>query len=136
MHADRLGVDLAALPRPSGGDYMRMWTKVLVEDPDLPASEADAEPWGAAFDAFYFLGSADMHRYFTRGGAETLTAGIEEYFARKYTMDGDFRQHFAWPEDSAQPHPSPRKARGDFFRFYGIRASTAVAGTESSPRKG
>ena len=28
--------DLAELPELGGGDYMRMWTKVLVEDEDPP----------------------------------------------------------------------------------------------------
>jgi len=135
MHADREGIDLSSLGRASGGDYMRMWTKVLVEDPKLKPTESDDDPWAEAFDAFYFIGPNDVNRYFTRGGANTLTAGIEEYFSRKYTMDRDFQQHFAWPEDDVvsgsddqdkekRSSEEAQSMRNNFFRFYGIRAST------------
>ena len=96
-HARNLEIteaQLDALGRPMGGDYMRMWTRVLVED-----DEDDDRQLGREFDAFYFLGPTDVRHFFTRGGAVTVTAGIEEYFARKFTMDPDFRERlFADPE--------------------------------------
>lgn len=132
-HARELGIteeELKALPRPVGGDYMRMWTKVLVED--------DGRNAGYNFDAFYFLGPTDVRAFFTRGGAVTVTAGIEEYFARKFTFDPDFRKEYTKPgpnwelaveandEESLKEKDRREEwelARKRFFRFYAIRAS-------------
>lgn len=112
---------------------MHMWTRVLVED--------EAGDLGNDFDAFYFLGPLDVRAFFTRGGAVTVTAGIEEYFARKFTMDPDFRDAYsvpgvAWDPDWATDAnrraklSKQRKAREKwaelrkrFFRFYSVRAS-------------
>src|SRR6185437_7403866 len=51
QHAEKHKIDLKNLlikSSPGGGDYMRMWTKVLVED--------GMGNLGRNFDAFYFLG--------------------------------------------------------------------------------
>jgi len=127
-HAKRLGIDLARLLRnaaPGGGDYMRMWTKVLVED--------GADNHGRNFDAFYFLGPRDVFSFFSQNEMLTLTTGIEAYFARKFSTDASFRDAFSIPSinwgviQSATPTPDPRSAwttqRVDFLRFYGLRAS-------------
>ena len=118
------------LPRPTGGDYMRMWTRVLVEDNNGNR--------GDNFDAFYFLGPSDVRHFFTRGGAETVTAGVEEYFARKFTMDPDFHDYYSLPgiawdpqwEENAKTKKVQKKlrkaweeARKNFFLFYAVRAS-------------
>jgi hypothetical protein len=128
QHAERLGIDLMKLlsrSTPSGGDYMRMWIKVLVEDGKLNL--------GYNFDAFYFLGPRDVFSFFSRSGSLTLTAGIEAYFARKFATDALFRDTFSneaikW----GAPPPGTSTSDGrvawtnqriDFLRFYGLRAS-------------
>jgi len=133
-HARTLGIgqeELDRRPEPTGGDYMRMWTRVLVEDGD------EKKPRGRRFDAFYFLGPTDVRHFFSRGGAVTLTAGIEEYFARKFSMDPDFRHEYStagidWGVSRRGEQTAARQselkdrwedARKSFFRFYAIRAS-------------
>jgi hypothetical protein len=128
QHAQRLGIDLVKLLAksvPGGGDYMRMWTKVLVED--------GAQNVGYDFDAFYFLGPRDVFSFFSQGGSLTLTAGIEAYFARKFATDASFRDAFsaqtiAWGASkptaaAANARIAWTKQRIDFLRFYGLRAS-------------
>jgi hypothetical protein len=126
-HAERLGIDLEALAKsamPGGGDYLRMWTRVLVEDGDHNA--------GRNFDAFYFLGPRDVYSFFTQGGALTMTAGIEAYFARKFAMDATFRDGFStWGINwGAPPDETTMQLKGgwterrrSFLRFYALRAS-------------
>lgn len=127
-HAKALNIDLSQLRRkggPLGGDYMRMWTKVLVEDGE--------HNLGRHFDAFYFLGPGDVSSFFSHGESHTLTAGIEAYFARKVTTDATFRDAFSVPAidwgvvPKQKPMPDPREAwskkRKDFLRYYGLQAS-------------
>jgi hypothetical protein len=145
-HAERLKISKAsldALPRPGGGDYMRMWMRVLVEDANIDAGVmSPLGNTGRNFDAFYFLGPGDVREFFTAGGAGTLTACIEEYFARKFTNDPDFCDFYSvrgieWGKAGAgapTPDPAAEKqqaelkarwetARKNFFRFYAVRAS-------------
>ncbi|MCA9469570.1 MAG: hypothetical protein KC643_29570 [Nitrospira sp.] len=75
-----------------GGDYLRMWTKVLVED-----QQKDGQHLGRDFDAFYFIGPHDVRPFFMKGGAHSITAGVEEYFARQFSLDKDFRDHYSIP---------------------------------------
>ena len=141
-HAEYLGIDLnrlTAIARPSGGDYMRMWTTVLVENGarvgyrDIPPALVNS---GQNFDAFYFLGPRDVHSFFLTEG-ETLTAGIQAYFARKFAIDADFCEEYSEPNPS-WARLGPRTAaseeayrlrdgwtrkRLDFFRYYSLRAS-------------
>jgi hypothetical protein len=105
--------DVAERLRPSGGDYMRMWTTVLAGDDGL----------GSDFDFYYFLGPSDVREFFTEGGAKTITAGVEEYFARKTTIDLDFQAHFCSEEGPV----AADKLRQEFFRFYACRASAAFS---------
>ncbi|HEU4455808.1 MAG TPA: hypothetical protein VFR81_22275 [Longimicrobium sp.] len=129
-HARAEGIDLAALLRggkPSGGDYMRMWTKVLVEDGDRNLGER--------FDAYYFLGPSDVDAFF--GGPGTATQRIEGYFAAKYATDAAFRHTYAGKNEIAwgrgdlssfgpeewKPLEEWEAARRDFIRFYILRAS-------------
>lgn len=127
QHARELGIDLAeleSLAPPGGGDYMRMWTQILVEDDDGNV--------GRDFDAFYFLGPRDVFSFFTENGSQSMTAGIQSYFARKMETDASFRDQFSIPDitwGDTQPgaglDPRARwsKKRLDFLRFYGLRAS-------------
>jgi hypothetical protein len=140
-HAEALGIEsrLESLPRPTGGDYMRMWTKVLIEDEQ---GKNDGAHLARNFDAFYFLGPSDVRDFFTQGGSRTASAGIEEYFARKFVADPDFRDRYSVPGLQRQPNwetrsDSPIGAAGKqrqlrdqwenqrtaFFRFYALRAS-------------
>ena len=124
-HAERLNIDLPALLKkkaPGGGDYLRMWTRVLVED--------GAGNLGRNFDAFYFLGPRDVFSFFTEGGAPTMTAGIESYFARKFATDASFRDTFStpgitWgvPQPASDPRTGWSERRKHFLRFYALRAS-------------
>jgi hypothetical protein len=141
-HAQYLGIDLprlSAIAQPSGGDYMRMWTTVLVENGAKVGSRdvgAGLANTGQNFDAFYFLGPRDIHSFFLTEG-ETLTAGIQAYFARKFAIDADFREEYSNP-DPSWARLGPRTAlneeqyrlrdgwtnkRLDFFRYYGLKAS-------------
>jgi hypothetical protein len=129
-------IDIEKLPRPTGGDYMRMWTKVLVED------EENDDNLGRNFDAFYFVGPSDVLDFFTRGGALTVTAGVEEYFARKFTMDPSFRDYYSvhginWNQKlenntniknrQENLREEWEEMRKRFFRFYAVRASIAFS---------
>ncbi len=110
--------------RPTGGDYMRMWTRVLVED--------GSKNFGDRFSAFYFLGPSDVHRFFQQSSNSSLTASVEAYFARKLAVDQDFRNAFSPPFKDANGDPIPTgerterewlRLRAEFVRFYTVRAS-------------
>jgi hypothetical protein len=130
-HAERLKInleDLLAEGAPGGGDYLRMWTRVLVEDAHGNL--------GRDFDAFYFLGPRDVFSFFTASGSETLTAGVQAYFARKMESDIDFRDKFSVPTiDWGDPVQTTgaglrenwMKKRADFLRFYAMRASASFS---------
>lgn len=148
VHAKECGIDLAKLrevSHPAGGDYMRMWTKVLVEDQVYEDFSALPEPLrntGQHFDAFYFLGPRDVYDFFSKSGATTLSAGIEAHFARKFASDPDFRDAYSLPGilwRSDWQHDATMKAdeklaqkklrstwadlRRQYVRFYALRAS-------------
>jgi hypothetical protein len=124
-HAEKLQIDPKQLPPPGGGDYMRMWTKVLVED--------DRGNRGRDFDAYYFLGPRDVFSFFTENGSQSLTAGIQAYFARKVATDAAFRDAFSihniiWGVTDEEESMHDRRKewserRLDFLCFYGLRAS-------------
>lgn len=107
---------------PTGGDYMRMWTRILIED--------EAGNLGRRWDAFYFQGPSDVRDFFTEGGSRTWTAGVEEYFARKLTMNREFYDYFDPPfYDASGGRLKGRRERAEwqrrrdaFFRYYTVRA--------------
>lgn len=134
MHAYQLGlekgttidVDQLMKTEPTvGGDYMRMWTRVLAED--------GARDWGDRFGAFCFLSPSDVKAFFARTGAKDITAGVESYFADKFTADPSFHEFYSLPfkdeHGKASTEPAAVQAKKleqrkqDFFRFYTIRAS-------------
>ena len=121
-HAKRLGwkiTDLekliATVGKPRGGDYMRMWTQVLVENRDTGIPHI-----GDRFDMYYFLGPQDVAEFFVQGTTQNLTAAIEGYFARKFTTDAAFAAHFGV---FAPNQPDWELQRKNFFRFYAVKAS-------------
>lgn len=139
-HAKALGVPLPKSP-PSGGDYMRMWTKVLIEETPPKLANPNPEPprrLGEQFDAYYFLGPSDVHRFFGAGHGTTLTDAIEAGLARSYATDPDFRDAYEvpgieWgqkaktaPNDVAAPPKGLRaeweERRKKYFRYYAVRA--------------
>jgi hypothetical protein len=146
QHAKRLGIDLddlrrrsnpAGRPRaPGGGDYMRMWTRVLVENDEAYGFELrdlSLINTGQHFDAFYFQGPRDTHAFFVQDGV-SLTSGIESYFARRFATDSDFRDaysvdgiKFGIPPVPGTPQAALRelweRKRTEFFRYYGLKAS-------------
>lgn len=139
-HAEYLGLDLDRLTKaatPSGGDYMRMWTTVLVEN-DAKAGNREVGDHlvntGQYFDAFYFLGPRDVQTFFLNVG-DTLTEGIQVYFARKFATDADFRSDFSeagldWEALMPPGHLDQNGLksqwalkRSRFLRYYSLRAS-------------
>ena len=156
-HAQSLGYDLAELRAatpggPGGGDYMRMWTRVLVEDQgvfnfkDPDGRNAALKNTGQHFDGFYFLGPSDALRFFTKSGGQTITASVEAHFARKFATDADFRDRFTIPTIdwrdgwSTDPSSTPEQKneqqtlrcqweelRRNYLRFYSLRASIAYS---------
>jgi hypothetical protein len=134
MHAYELGlekktvidVDQLMKSEPTvGGDYMRMWTRVLAED--------GGKNLGDHFSAFYFLGPSDVKAFFMHSGAKDVTSGVELYFARKFLVDPDFQKYFSLPLVEADGSPSPlpplqqpaalERRKHDFFRYYAVKAS-------------
>lgn len=119
---------LLKVSEPSGGDYMRMWTKVLVED--------GGQNLGYYFDGFYFLAPTDVKAYFLNSDAGDLTSSITNYFARKYASDAEFRDYYtesgihwgAYSKDNPRPDDEQKRVeeweqrRKDFFRFYALKA--------------
>ncbi len=120
--------------RPQGGDYMRMWTKVLVEND----SSAELKDSGYNFDGYYFIGPTDVKSYFLNSDNGDLTSSIQNYFARKFALDSDFRDYFStkkeinWGAYDQEKNKRPAeeillvsewdKKRQDFFRFYSLKA--------------
>jgi hypothetical protein len=111
----------------SGGDYMRMWTRVLVED--------DCGNFGGRFSAFYFIGAADMRKFFANGETLNISAAVEQYFARKMAMDHDFSVYFTPPFTDptgktiapADEQAEWTRRRDEFIRFYSLKASAAYS---------
>ncbi len=125
---------LVSIAPPSGGDYMRMWTKVIVEDDFYRGAKQIIPNTGNLFDAFYFIGPTDVQEFFL-SEAKSLSQAVEIYFARKYSLDNEFKNDFdcvnrnegfcalldlSKPED----HAVWQQRRLDFFRYYAIKAGT------------
>ena len=149
LRADTPNDPVSGRPAPFGGDYMRMWTRVLVEDQlknpyhyTNPQAAKLLKNTGQHFDAFYFIGPSDVAAFFSGNGAETLTAGIEAHFARKLATDVDFCDSYnvagidwrpGWRNDPALGQAAKDKQealrlqwtnlRRDYLRFYALRAS-------------
>lgn len=105
---------------PVGGDYMRMWTKVLAEDDS-------GKNLGGRFSAFYFISPSDVRLFFGQTGAKNITAGVESYFGDKYATDSQFRDYFTPPPmgsaDAAKKTAAIEGLKQQFFLYYATRAS-------------
>ena len=124
--------DLIKTSPAADGDYMRMWTKILVEDHQTDIRKN----LGYSFDGYYFLGPSDVKSYFLNSDNGDLTSSIQNYFARKFAIDSDFRDYFsidninwgAYAKDNPRPDQEKvlvghwEKKRTDFFRFYSLKA--------------
>lgn len=132
---DRLMADEKT--RPQGGDYMRMWTQVLVTD----SMNENSKDSGYDFDGYYFLGPSDVKAYFLNSDDGDLTSSIHNYFSRKFSLDSDFRDYYSikgltWGSEYKDGKPQPinrskeeivlreiwEKKRIEFFRFYSLKA--------------
>jgi hypothetical protein len=129
-------IDVAHLIKndpPTGGDYMRMWTKVIVEDDYFSGPNKIIPNSGNLFDAFYFVGPTDVQDFFL-SQARSLSQAVEIYFARKYSLDENFKNDFDCIMENNVCHPlnlaSPQEKsmwqqrRQEFFRYYAIKAGT------------
>lgn len=112
--------------RPTGGDYMRMWTKVLVSD-DTPLLDrkrpGDAEPrqnkrCGGLFDAYYFLCPSDVRDFFLQRGNANVSSAVEDHFASTYELDREFRNRY---DDMASNGFDWEGVRDAFVRYYTLR---------------
>jgi len=143
-HARGLGIsdeELNLLGRPLGGDYMRMWTKVLVEDEPIDEITEKRHPVknsGRYFDAFYFIGPRDVSDFFKEESGGNVVASVESYFTRRFAIDPDFRDAFSLPgiewgsPDATAPNQSQARntwesLRKNLIRFYTLKASTAFS---------
>ena len=82
---------------PFGGDYMRfLWTTVLVEKcsgrPAASKTRSFSIPVSSSTPST-LLALATCSRFSLR--RETITAGVQAYFARKFATDSDFRTEFS-----------------------------------------
>ncbi|MBH1933852.1 hypothetical protein I5Q34_06010 [Streptomyces sp. AV19] len=133
---------LKAEAEPGGGDYMRMWTRVITEDgylSDPPSGRGRrGRLLGGLFDAVYFLGPDDVHEFFDpAGGSGSLVRRVEEYFARKSAVDPEFWADFGTVRDGGGVRPldlgDPADAalweerRKDFVRNYTVRAGAGFS---------
>ena len=87
-----------------GGDYMRMWTRVLVED--------DTGNQGQRFNGYYFIGPNDVRSFFSNLGPDLSTA-VENYFATKLSVDSIFAARF----QTGDPLKDS-EMKQSFFRYY------------------
>jgi hypothetical protein len=106
------------------GDYMRMWTRVLVEDDD-------GKNVGGRFSAFYFVSPTDVRRFFGHSATVTLTADVENYFSSQFAINADFRDYFSLEASSEDRGDDARarwqQRRDEFIRFYSLKASAAFS---------
>ena len=98
---------------PSGGDYMRMWTKVLVEN------ERNEFTYGSMFDMFYFIGAKDVMAFFyDKFGGDDHLENIGSYYNSAYTNNRAFREELGL---NVLDDAGLEARAQEFIRFYGMR---------------
>ena len=108
-----------------GGDYLRMWTRVLAED--------GKNNFGDRFSAFYFMSPSDVRAFFMRSGARDVTVGVESDFSTRFNTDAAFQDYFSLPlkdergnvstESRSVQEKKLSERKHEFVRFYTLRAS-------------
>jgi hypothetical protein len=120
-HAKACGLELDKLlsaAKPLGGDYLRMWTKVLVEDQgiydfdDPKANQPTLKNSGQHFDAFYFLGPRDVQDFFLAPGLVWKPGWQDDSSLSLSDKLTQLNLRKQW-----------RELRRQYLRFYGLRAS-------------
>ena len=119
-HAHALGIergaaiDLDLLRREQplcGGDYLRMWTRVLAED--------GRDNLGDHIDAIYFMGPSDAWGFFSKD-RENVLDGVENYLARKIVLDPEYHEYF-----SDVTHGALRRTQ--FIEYYTLKVGAAFS---------
>jgi hypothetical protein len=107
---------------------------VIVEDEYYRGASKIIPNTGNLIDAFYFIGPTDVHEFFL-SEARSLSQAVEIYFARKYTLDNEFKSDFDCVAESrgvcelldlSNPEHKAiwQQRRTDFFKYYSIKAGT------------
>lgn len=92
--------------RPSGAEYMLMWTRLFGGEDGL----------GREFDMIYFVGPDDFRLFFGLNGAADL-ARLEQFANERAKRDAGFREAVTKSEDLFR----------EFLIYYGLRASVAFS---------
>jgi hypothetical protein len=92
--------------RPTGGDYLFMWTAILAGD----------DGQGSDFDMVYFAGPRDFHEFFGITGNGAIPQ-LQQYIDERAEDDEEFRTAIA-------TNPT---ARSVFLRYYAVRASASFS---------
>lgn len=95
----------------SGGDYLRMWSRVLIED--------DKDNLGDNFDVYYFSGPKDVAGFFSEDGYNIMDA-VEDYLARKIVLDEDYDLYFKDREEGAARQRA-------FVEYYALKVGAGFS---------
>lgn len=94
-----------------GGDYLRMWTRVIAED--------SGDNLGECIDALYFMGPSDVRGFFSKDG-RCVMDGAEDYLARKMMIDPEYQAYFG-----DVVHGEIR--RKEFIEYYTFRVGAGFS---------
>lgn len=107
-------VDLEALRQAcptSGGDYLRMWSRVLLED--------GVDNLGENFSVYYFSGPKDVANFFTKDGYGVMDV-VEDYLARKIVLEEDYDVYF-----KHKKHGTARQRA--FVEYYALKVGAGFS---------
>jgi len=99
--------------KPTGGDYMRMWTKILAESfTDPEEINGSLQPYGAMIDIYYFLGKTDVDDFFSyQSGGSNLATNVELYLSKEIQSNSHYQNRF----DSGDEAEQYKAAYRDFY---------------------
>jgi hypothetical protein len=121
--AERKFVDLG--PKATGADYMYMWTRILEGPGGL----------GEDFDFFYFVGPADVARFFGFTGDADM-AKVDAYFDRRLAADAGLRGAVDAGSVSKRTFRNYYALRASIAFSYGSHDEWNIAGLVSQRRRG